>query len=170
MQYAILKTIYRLPKLKGGYMTKKRDKVKPDVELKTFWRDNEHFADLCNAVLFHGAMTVKAEDLQELDSDMSGIIFLEEKRESILRTRDVAKKIAYGMEFMIVGIENQINVHYAMPLRVLLYDGLGYLKQCEEIKTQRRDIKEIETADEFIIQKLMEAYSLTQETAEQYLC
>jgi len=27
-------------------MKKKRDTVKPDIELKTFWRDNERFADL----------------------------------------------------------------------------------------------------------------------------
>ena len=31
-----------------------RNKIKPDTILKTFWRDNEHFADLFNAALFDG--------------------------------------------------------------------------------------------------------------------
>jgi len=81
---------------------------------------------------------------------MSGIIFSKENRESIFRTRDVVKKIAYGIEFMIVGLENQTKVHYAMPLRVFLYDGLGYLKQSEDMKASRKESKETETAEEFL--------------------
>jgi len=129
---------------------KKCDTVKPDMELKNFWRNNERFADLCNAVLFQGRETLKPEDLEELDSDVSGIIFSKENRESILRTRDIVKKIAYGTEFVIVGIENQTQVHYAMPLRVILYDGLGYLKQFEEIKAKRKKSKEAQTGAEFL--------------------
>ena len=30
-----------------------------DVTLKTFWRDNEHFADLFNAALFGGEQSVR---------------------------------------------------------------------------------------------------------------
>jgi len=129
---------------------KKRDTAKPDMELKNFWRDNERFADICNAVLFQGSLVIKAKDLKEEDSDISGIVFSRENRESILRTRDVVKKIAYGTEYMIVGIENQTQVHYAMPLRVWLYDALGYLKQTEEIKATRKDAKETGTSAEFL--------------------
>ena len=32
-----------------------------------------------------------------------------------------------------LGIENQTRVHYGMPLRVMIYDSLGYLKEYREI-------------------------------------
>ena len=44
-----------------------RNKIKPDTILKTFWRDNEHFADLFNAALFDGRQVLKAGDLTEAD-------------------------------------------------------------------------------------------------------
>ncbi len=43
-----------------------------------------------------------------------------------------------GNRFLLLGIENQSSIHYAMPLRVLTYDVLGYNKQWEELKKKRR--------------------------------
>lgn len=42
--------------------------------LKEFWRKNEHFADLFNAFLFKGQQVLKAGDLEETDTDISGIL------------------------------------------------------------------------------------------------
>ena len=39
------------------------DKVKPDVLLKDFWRSNERFADLFNAVMFQGEEVLRPEEL-----------------------------------------------------------------------------------------------------------
>lgn len=39
--------------------TANKNKVRPDTILKTFWRDNEHFADLFNAALFGGEQSVR---------------------------------------------------------------------------------------------------------------
>ena len=39
------------------------DKTKKDTVSKSFWRDNEHFADLFNAVLFGGEQVVKPDNL-----------------------------------------------------------------------------------------------------------
>ena len=36
-----------------------------DVSLKTFWRDNEHFADLFNATVFNGKQVLKPDKLQK---------------------------------------------------------------------------------------------------------
>ncbi len=51
---------------------------------------------------------------------------ISEKLLSLVRVRDVVKKMAFGVEFAVFGIESQQNIHYAMPLRTLLYDGMGY--------------------------------------------
>ena len=124
--------------------------VKKDVRLKEFWRQNERFADLFNAVMFNGKQVIKPEDLQELDTDMSGVIPLKGVEQSLTRARDVVKKSAYGVDFVILGIENQQKVHYAMPLRTLLYDGLGYLKEYQEISQGASEHGEMMTTEEFL--------------------
>jgi len=114
------------------------DKVKTDVVLKDFWRQNDRFADLFNAVVFQGKQVLKPEELQELDTDMSGTIRFKDYEESLVRTRNVVKKTAFGVEFAVLGIESQLKTHYAMPLRTLLYDGMGYLKEYQEIVRSRK--------------------------------
>ncbi|MCD8337416.1 MAG: hypothetical protein LUD18_09110 [Lachnospiraceae bacterium] len=51
---------------------------------------------------------------------------------------------------MIWGIENQQRIHYASPLRTLLYDGMGYLKEYNEITRHRKEDPEPKTKDEFL--------------------
>lgn len=58
--------------------------------------------------------------------------------------------MAYGVEFAILGIESQQEIHYAMPLRVFLYDGMGYLKEYQDIVRSRKDEKGNMTKDEFL--------------------
>ncbi|MCC8102226.1 MAG: hypothetical protein LIP11_08195 [Clostridiales bacterium] len=128
----------------------RRDNTKADVRLKDFWRDNGRFADLFNAVLFDGQEILKPDALEEADTDVSGVIQLKKYQESLVRARDVVKKTAYGADFVIWGIENQQRVHYASPLRTLLYDGLGYLKEYNEITRQRKEDSEQKTEDEFL--------------------
>ena len=113
-------------------------KIKPDVILKDFWRQNDRFADLFNAVVFQGKEVLKPEALQEMDMDLSGIIRFKDYEESLVRTRDVVKKMAFGVEFAVLGIESQMKTHYAMPLRTLLYDGMGYLNEYQEIAHSRK--------------------------------
>lgn len=127
----------------------KNTKVKADVILKDFWRQNDRFADLFNAVVFQGRKVLKPEKLQEMDTDMSGMIRFKDYEESLVRMRDVVKKMAFGVEFAVFGIESQQKIHYAMPLRILLYDGMGYLKEYQEITRLRKNEKTM-MEDEFL--------------------
>ncbi len=124
--------------------------MKPDVLLKDFWRSNERFADLFNAVMFHGEEVLRPEELQEMDTDVSGIIQLKDHAESLVRIRDVVKKMAFGVEFVVFGIESQQNIHYAMPLRAMLYDGMGYLKEYQEITRSHKAEKAVMSKEEFL--------------------
>ena len=58
---------------------------------------------------------------------------LKDYKETLTRTRDVIKKAAYGVEFVVMGIESQQYIHYAMPLRHMVYDAMSYLKEYQEI-------------------------------------
>ena len=114
-------------------MSKKKQKIKPDVILKDYWRDNEHFADLFNAVLFKGKQLIKPCELEDVDTEESSIIEHREYAESMVATRDVIKiqkrATVQGVELVLLGLENQEHIHYAMPMRVMGYDYSCYKKQ-----------------------------------------
>ena len=109
-----------------------------DVSLKTFWRDNKHFADLFNTTVFNGKQVLKPNKLTEMDTDVSATIQSKSYNESITRNRDVVKKMSDGVEFNILGLEIQDKTHYAMPLRTMTYDALGYIKEYNDIKKQHK--------------------------------
>lgn len=123
---------------------------KADVVFKEFWRQNERFADLFNTVIFKGQIVIRPENLTEMDTDVSGTIEMKDYKETLTRTRDVVKKTAYGIEFVVMGVENQEEVHYAMPLRSMIYDSLGYLKEYKEITRSRKKEGNLRTKAEFL--------------------
>ena len=113
-----------------------KDKVKPDSADKVYWRQNETFADLFNAYLYNGEQVIKSEELEELDTDTSDVAEIGEVKESIRGARDVIKiaKKYNGVEYVLLAIENQEGIHYAMPIRVMGYDHYSYNKQYNDRK------------------------------------
>ena len=122
-----------------------KDKVKPDSADKVYWRQNETFADLFNAYLYNGEQVIKSEELEELDTDASDVVEIGEVKESIKGARDVIKiaKKYNGVEYVLLAIENQEGIHYAMPIRVMGYDHYSYNKQYNDRKNyyKKNDIK-----------------------------
>lgn len=51
------------------------------------------------------------------------------------------------MTFLLLGIENQSEVHCAMPVRNLLYDALNYGHQVSEIASEHRKEKDLRDAE-----------------------
>lgn len=114
----------------------KKKVITPDIAVKNYWNGNSEFADLFNAVLFRGEDVIRPEDLTADDTGAS--VFLEDKTgkpaESIHSERDTLKvcrrSAAWGgVQLVILGLESQEKVHYAMPLRVMGYDYGNYKKQ-----------------------------------------
>ena len=107
-------------------MAGKTQKLKPDIVLKNYWSNNERFADLFNAVLFHGEQVIKAEELEGEDTEESSILEHKEYAESIQASRDNIKihkrSSAHGVQLVLLGLESQEHIHYAMPMRVMGYD------------------------------------------------
>lgn len=68
---------------------------------------------------------------------------------SLTRYRDVIKKYAKGTGFLIFAIENQQKIHYAMPVRKMLYDALGYVRQCKQIEAEHKS-RDYRNDDEFL--------------------
>ena len=55
-------------------MGKEKQKLKPDIIVKNYWRNNEQFADFFNAVLFDGKYVIKADELVDMDTEESSIL------------------------------------------------------------------------------------------------
>ena len=117
-------------------MSNKIQKLKPDTILKNYWRNNEQFADLFNAILFNGRSVIKPEELEDVDTEESSILEHKEYVESIQASRDnikIRKKsTVHGVEYVLFGNESQKHIHYAMPMRVMGYDYSTYKKQYED--------------------------------------
>lgn len=69
---------------------------------------------------------------------------------SMSRSRDIIKRYADGAELVLIGLENQMNVNYAMPVRSMLYDALDYTRQCKKLKQRHQLDKDLKGADEFL--------------------
>ncbi len=110
-----------------------RNTAKADIVLKNSGK-TMRISQFCSMqTSLTGNKKPHPEDLREADVDLSSVLKFNGHIETIQRLRDVVKKTAYGMDFVIWGIENQQKIHYAMPLRHMIEDALSYLKEYNEI-------------------------------------
>ena len=109
---------------------------KKDQYEKVYTRNAEVFADIVNYLLYEGAEKIRPEDLRELDGEE----LLVEEKKVLQRFRDVVKQVTVRQNeeaiYMIIGLENQTQVHYAMPVRTMVYDAMRYAGQVEAIRKQ----------------------------------
>lgn len=121
-----------------------------DIIMKKYWENNERFADLFNTILFEGKQIIKAEELTDQPTELSNLVEGKAEMKTFPKFRDVLKQSASkGCSFAILGIENQSKVHYAMPLRALIYDVMTYQKQCDAYAKKYQKTKELRN-EEFL--------------------
>lgn len=107
---------------------------KGNVAVNQLFRNKERFADMFNARVFHGQQIVKSDELQLVESESDVLLEdKDEKTKSYQRYRDVVMCWQGKVDLVILAYENQEKVHYAMPIRNMLYDGLNYTDQARTI-------------------------------------
>ena len=133
-----------------------------------YFDDAARYADLLNGYVFHGQQIVKMEDVQEMDSRK----LRKEKRPGKRRRRkfrqryqDMVRKIVCGINCVVIDIENQSLVHYAMPIRVMSGDSMEYDRQLRLIQQQHRKDRDLKDEGEYLgafsaRDKLVPAFSL----------
>lgn len=98
---------------------------------------NDVFADAFNFFIYNGEKIIDASTLKPMDSHILLDIFDWDKPKQSYKTvqkyRDVFKQavIKYNDEaaYVLLGVENQTDIHYAMPVRNMIYDALSYAEQ-----------------------------------------
>lgn len=98
------------------------------------WMGNPaRFADFYNGNVFGGNKVIHPEELVPAKGEIHKIEKDKDKsQKEIHRYRDIImywKK--YGINLAILAIENQKNVHLAMPVRNMMYDSIAYQEQID---------------------------------------
>ena len=123
---------------------------KKDVVQKIFWEDNERFADLFNVVLGKEKIVLKPEDLTKEETTILEVVKKENNKTFIEKYRDVIKKATTDMTCILIGIENQSEANYTMPLRVMLWDALSYQEQIRELERIHRVNGDLSSGAEYL--------------------
>ena len=128
--------------------------MKKDVKSKEFLRKPENFADAFNYYLFNGDRVIKESDL--IDKDAEELIFIGKSKTSVAyrRLRDLLRNCTIKSDgkttYLLLGIENQSELHYAMPVRNLLYDALDYAGQVKRVADSHNKNEANMTSAEFL--------------------
>ena len=76
------------------------------------------------------------------------------KPEAAQKYRDTLKTLAVKTDdrytYLVLGIENQSHVHYAMPVRNMLYDAMQLEKQVRDLASQHRKEGKNGTSEEYL--------------------
>jgi len=121
---------------------------KKDDITREFMDDNTYFADFCNYYIYDGNQVLQPEQLHALAPKLPIKTSTQKKKEQV-QERDILKYISAKTDdnaaYLIVGIENQSDIDYAMPARNMLYDALQYKHQRQEITRKHRNNKEYDS-------------------------
>ena len=128
-----------------------------DTYTKKYMADNNVFADAFNFLIYNGRQVIKPENLKQLDTSVLSVPFGNNNAQApIQKIRDLLKSAEIKEDgeniYLILGVENQSEIHYAIPARNMLYDALEYARQIENISKKHRKAKDYKdvSAGEFL--------------------
>lgn len=121
---------------------------KADTVTKAYMRKNEVFADAFNYLIYGGRRCIDPAQLQEVDTTEIALPFgsqdegSDQREDAVQKYRDILKSAVVKQEdeaaYILLGIENQTDIHYAMPVRNMIYDALQYGRQVADISEKHR--------------------------------
>ena len=104
-----------------------------DTITKEYMSQPKQFADLFNDYCYNGEEVIRPENLRELDTTSivlpygaDGAVSPQQKDRDVLK---MLLKTDGKAAYCILGVENQSEIHTAMPVRNLLYDAMTLAKQ-----------------------------------------
>lgn len=109
-----------------------------DTVTNKYMRQNHVFADAFNYFVYDGEQMIDPDSLEELDTREIGVPYggADGAEQPVQRIRDVIKSVTAMTDkksaYLILAVESQSNVHYAMPVKNLVMDALQYARQVEK--------------------------------------
>lgn len=112
-----------------------------DTATAVLWNKEEYFAEIFNKIVFK-KLVVDPSKLKEASNVEAAILRVRGIHHITLKNmRDVSKVLLSDDNYimMILGIENQNQINYQMPFRVMEVDLIQYAHQIEEIVRKNRE-------------------------------
>ena len=118
-----------------------------DTITKDYMADNRVFADVFNHMLYKGEKIIDPDALQPLDTTALTVPYGAEKAElPVQKFRDEFKAFNVMQDeskiYLLLGIENQSEQHFAMPVKNMVYDSLEYAGQVEKSSKSHREARQ----------------------------
>lgn len=124
---------------------------KEDINLKTYFKDTRRYADLWNGTVFDGRQLIKAEELETADSTSAVVFANGSGKESM---QDVVMKQLRNGECLVTWIlENQKEIDYSMPVRIMLHEAMRYAEQVKKIQRRNRLRRKLDAEHKEILEK-----------------
>lgn len=113
---------------------------KADVNVNIWLNEKKRFADLFNGVLYKGKQVIRPEELEEI-SPVASVSIKNRvgKTRNMKKYRDIVMRWKNNATFVLLANESQDKIHYAMPQKVMLYDGMDYEEQIRNLWKQRME-------------------------------
>ena len=118
-----------------------------DTITKDYMADNCVFADVFNHILYKGKNIIDPDTLHPLDTTTLAVPYGSSTSEiPVQKFRDEFKSLNVMHDdsriYLLLGIENQSEAHYAMPVKNMVYDALEYAGQVENSARSHREAKQ----------------------------
>lgn len=127
---------------------------KINTTTKDYMSEPKYFADSFNYYLFDGRQVIQSDKLQVLDPTEMALIPKDTTVENVEKIRDVLKQCVLMADekatYLMLGIENQTDIHYALPVKNMIYDALNYGKQVSDKAKEHREKKDLQDSGEFL--------------------
>ena len=118
-----------------------------DAVTKQYMKEDTVFADAFNFLLYNGENVIQPQTLRELDTAEVVIPFTvddkgKKQAQAVQKYRDILKMPTVMTDdkaaYVLFGVEAQTDIHYAMPVRNVIYDALQYGRQVTEVSKRNR--------------------------------
>ena len=118
---------------------------KLDTQTKQYISNPQIFADAFNYLLYNGEQIIRPETLRPVDTTEVIVPYGNGARTPVQKYRD-NMKIWTAMQdskavYVLLGSENQSSIHYAMPVKDMLYDSINYAAQVDAARQSYRNFR-----------------------------
>ncbi len=99
---------------------------KADNAVRDWLGNKVRFADLFNGIVYEGEAVIKPEELTQTNNETGMVVKDKEgKEKTVNRRRDVIMNWKGGYNLVVLAVESQKEISYAMPVRNMLYDPIA---------------------------------------------
>ena len=125
-----------------------------DTEARAYMSDKTRFADAFNFSIYNGDYVIQPDNLNPMDTAAITLPYGVKAKVAIQKYRDLLKLYAAMRDeqaiYLVLGLELQTHIHYAMPVRGMLYDALNYSQQVTEAAASYRKDNTSQSNEEFL--------------------